>query len=308
MWKHLTPPGNGRSTRSGLDIISSLIYSIHTEERKRAVLLTLVSSATYDLISNVMAPKKPGDVKYDDLVKALADHYNPAPSEIVQQFKFNSRYRKAGESVATFVTELRAIATFCNFGDMLEAMLRDRIVCGISDSTFQKQQLLLAQPKLTFQKALELARGLETAAQNVKELTTVDGPGATAKTGDVHRILSNKPRQKTNVVCFRCGKPGHFVSEATEEDAPIFHVHTEEKTPAYQVTVNIDNCTVAMEVDTGSSVSLVSKSTIRKLWPDKELLHCHYRRSCANEPIVVEPFLAVLNAKSGTKIKKKHYP
>ena len=32
---------------------------------------------------------------------ALTEHHSPAPSEIVQRFKFNSRFRHAGESVAT---------------------------------------------------------------------------------------------------------------------------------------------------------------------------------------------------------------
>ena len=102
----------------------------------------------YKLLSNVVAPKKAGEVEYSTLVKTLADHFNPTPLEIVQRFKFNSRFRKPGESVATFVAELRAIATTCNCGETLEAMLRDRMVCGVNDNTIQKQ--LLAEPKLTF--------------------------------------------------------------------------------------------------------------------------------------------------------------
>jgi len=85
------------------------------------------------------------------MVKVLSDHFNPVPSEIVQRFKFNSRVQKSGESVSMFVAELRAIAALCNFEETLEAMLRDRIVCGINDSAIQKQ--LLAEPKLTYQKA-----------------------------------------------------------------------------------------------------------------------------------------------------------
>jgi len=141
-----------------------------SDEKKRAVLLTLIGPATYKLLSNLIAPQKPGEVEYSSLVKTLADHFSPTPSEIVQRFKFNSRSRRQGESVATFVAELRAIAAWCNFGETLEAMLRDRIVCGINDSTIQKR--LLAESKLTYQQALDLARGLETAAKNVKELRT----------------------------------------------------------------------------------------------------------------------------------------
>ena len=68
----------------------------------------------------------------------LSKHYKPTPSEIVERFRFNSRIRKSGESVAAFVAELRALAEFCNFGDTLEVMLQDRIVCGINEDLIQR--------------------------------------------------------------------------------------------------------------------------------------------------------------------------
>ena len=35
--------------------------------------------------------------------------------------------------MATFLSELRSIAEYCNFGDTLETMLRDRLISGIND-------------------------------------------------------------------------------------------------------------------------------------------------------------------------------
>ena len=65
-------------------------------------------------------------------------------------------------------------------------MLCDRIVCGINDSAIQKR--LLAEPKLTYQKALELARGLETATRNVKELETPHGQESDSTTEAVLKV------------------------------------------------------------------------------------------------------------------------
>ena len=47
-------------------------------------------------------------------------------------------------------------------------MLRDRLVCGIANEAVQRR--LLAEPKLTYEKAVELALSMETAARNVTEL------------------------------------------------------------------------------------------------------------------------------------------
>ena len=41
---------------------------------------------------------------YAELVKFFEDHFNPKLSEIVKQFKFNTHFRKPGESVTVFIT------------------------------------------------------------------------------------------------------------------------------------------------------------------------------------------------------------
>ena len=108
---------------------------ITEEGQKRAILLTVIG---HKVLRNLVSPKKPGAVDYSELLKTLAEHFAPAPSEIVQRFKFHSRVRKPGESMSTFVAELRALAASCNFGDTLNVMLMDRIVCGINDTAIQK--------------------------------------------------------------------------------------------------------------------------------------------------------------------------
>ena len=47
----------------------------------------------------------------------LTEHYDPAPSEIVQRYKFHMKIRQLRETITTFVAELRAIAQYCTFGD-----------------------------------------------------------------------------------------------------------------------------------------------------------------------------------------------
>ena len=76
-------------------------------------------------------PTKPDEKAYDELVAAMTKHHNPVPSEIIQRYRFNSHSRKEGESVAIYLSELRALAEHCNFCNYLNNMLRDWLVCGI---------------------------------------------------------------------------------------------------------------------------------------------------------------------------------
>ena len=83
-------------------------------------------------------------------------------------FCFHTCFRKPGEAIAAFIATLYSLSEHCTFGDSLEDMIRDRLVCGISEETIQKH--LLAESKLTYKKAVELALGLETVDKNVKQL------------------------------------------------------------------------------------------------------------------------------------------
>ena len=67
------------------------------------------------------------------------------------------------------MAELRKLIEHCKFqADTLEEMLHDRLVVGINDDQIQRR--LLAESKLTFKKPLEIAHGMETAAQNARDI------------------------------------------------------------------------------------------------------------------------------------------
>ena len=124
--------------------------------------------AAYKLARNLLSPAKPTEKTYEDIVTVLTKHYSPVPTEVMQRFRFNSRSRRAGETVAAFVAELRRLAEHCNYGDTLEKMLRDRLVSGVNEEAIQRK--LLAERELTYDSALRIAQGLETAARDLKEM------------------------------------------------------------------------------------------------------------------------------------------
>ena len=139
------------------------------EERKRAFLLSICGPQTYQLMRNILAPTaKPEDKNFEELVSLVEGHKNPKPSVIVRRYNFNSRTRKPEETVAEYVAELRKLAEYCAFGSDVEDMLRDRIVCGISDTRLQKR--LLTEKDLTYKSALELAQSWEAAELNAKDI------------------------------------------------------------------------------------------------------------------------------------------
>ena len=128
---------------------------------RRAILLSSCGAPTYQLIQNLVAPGKPTDKSFSEIVALVQDHHQPLPSMIVQWFNFHTRTQKPEESVSEFVAQLRKLFEFCGFQETLEDMLRDRLVCGCKDKRLQCK--LLAVKDLTFRQALAIAKATGAA-------------------------------------------------------------------------------------------------------------------------------------------------
>ena len=62
-------------------------------DKKRAVFLSVICPKAYKLLGNLIAPAKPGEKWYEELVEVMMQHHNPPPSEIVQKYKFHTMKR-----------------------------------------------------------------------------------------------------------------------------------------------------------------------------------------------------------------------
>ena len=79
-------------------------------DKKRAVFLSVIGPKAHKLLGSLISPAKPGDNTYEELVEVMTQHHNPPPSEIVQRYKFHTRQRQPGETIAKYVSELRSLA------------------------------------------------------------------------------------------------------------------------------------------------------------------------------------------------------
>ena len=180
-------------------------------------------------------------------------------------------------------------------------MLRDRLVCGVSDDSIQRR--LLSEKVLTFETALEIAVSIEAAKKNVDELQMQELIQVHKLTGICcFRCGKDNPPDRCNfrtAKCFNCGKIGHIQKSCKnsfqrmrgqplkkcknskpfikhikrEKEGTSEHLvnHLNKDANPIEVTVKIDNKLTSMELDTGASVSLISADTFNKLWPGKQL-------------------------------------
>ena len=141
---------------------------ITVDGKIKAVFLSVIGSAVYGLLKNLLMPDKPVDKTYTELTKTLLTHYTPRPIVIAERYRFYKRDQQESESVSDFIVMLKKLASTCEFGNFLNEALRDRLVCGLRSKTCKRR--LLTESDLTFTKAIEIARSMELARKDCTDL------------------------------------------------------------------------------------------------------------------------------------------
>ena len=174
------------------------------DEKRTAALVSLIGGKTYGLLKSLTAPEAPSSFTFVQLTDLLRNHFNPKPLVIAERFRFY-KSNQLEESVSQYAADLRRLARHCEFGTFLPDALRDRFVCGLANVHIQKK--LLAEDKLTFDKAVAIAVAMETATKDAAELQDRKLSGAASQ--PVYNV-QQKPVGKSSgnvqrLSCYRCG-------------------------------------------------------------------------------------------------------
>ena len=185
--------------------------------KRRAILISTIGAKTYDVLSDLCSPHSPSSKTYTQLAGILKVHYAPKKLVIAERYRFQNCVQKEGESVSTFVANLKRLASTCNFGTYLNEALRDRFVCGLRSANIKKK--LLADD-YTFDNALKVALGIEAADKDVADISQA-GAYAVNKVGGnpsrqrnlrLSKVKSGTQKQHQDgkeIQCASCGKKGH---------------------------------------------------------------------------------------------------
>ena len=116
------------------------------------------------------------------------------------------------------VAELKRLAGTCAFGAFLAEALRDRFVCGLANEVIQTERRLLSEANLDFEKAVQIARGMEAAQKSSQEVKVSEVP--------VQKIqeYGYSPAQRGRV-CWHCGKKGHQSEHCRFKNAVCYRCH-----------------------------------------------------------------------------------
>ena len=149
----------------------------------------------------------------EQLTTAFRDYCSPKKNITYERHKFNTRNQEETESIDQYVTELRTLASTCEFENLKEGLIRDRVVCGIRNQALKER--LLRECDLTLKKAVDICRAAEVSREQVKSLTenkpaNVDALGKSTSTERERNRTArhNTYRPNTNTTKNPCGNCG----------------------------------------------------------------------------------------------------
>ena len=79
----------------------------HSQNRKKALFLTLVGQATFAKLRDLASPREITEISLDDIMELLKAYYRPQTVEIAEWFKFFKHTQGASERTVDFMAALR---------------------------------------------------------------------------------------------------------------------------------------------------------------------------------------------------------
>ncbi|KAL3184055.1 hypothetical protein MRX96_006167 [Rhipicephalus microplus] len=260
--------------------------------KKRSTFLSRCGAATFQLAKALVAPDQLKDTPYEDIITALRNHLSPKPPELARRYEFHRR-EQATVSLACAVEEATAA----------EAIDREASQSRLNATAPRTEPVHQG----TVADCGEDQDGLEECVRQLRTDTSqrrdagLGGADLVPVVGGPHerRLCRFRDAQ-----CRGCGKTGHIAkvcrsqrkrdrranfetngrtdnSRTTPRASTSYcdnltetaiHDEPQPGTKKIHVAVEIEGVECEMEVDSGSTFSLISEATARQIFPNGRIL------------------------------------
>ena len=115
--------------------------NIVEDYRKCAFLLTVLDSATLEILSEIFWPDSLDCKTYDEICEVMNDHFSLEVTIRRSREAFIEVSRTDDESIQDWYVRLKKVWEQCRFGANLEKFLLVKFICGLTGRSFESIQL-----------------------------------------------------------------------------------------------------------------------------------------------------------------------
>ncbi|XP_059056153.1 uncharacterized protein K02A2.6-like [Achroia grisella] len=146
---------------------ASGVYKESTDV-KSSLLVNLIGSDGYDIYTTFKYDKNENQEDFDILINKFNEHFGMKKNTTMARFKFFTRNQERGETIDEYVTALKLLTQSCEFEHLEEGLIRDRIVCGVTDSKLRDR--LLREDDLDLGRAVKICQASEMTAEEQRQI------------------------------------------------------------------------------------------------------------------------------------------
>ena len=134
---------------------------------KSATLAVIMGKERFQILQNLAQTEEQRNSS-TEVTNRLHEYFLPRSNVIYERYKFNTRYQAANQSIDEYVTNLRHLAASCEFSNLKDQLIRNRIVLGICDDNLRSR--LLRENAFTLNQAIEFCRSYEQVKTQMKQM------------------------------------------------------------------------------------------------------------------------------------------
>ena len=204
--------------------------------KQKIALLLHVARKQAIAVYNTFAFSEEEEGEYESVIGKFDSYCNPKKNETYERYVFNSRKQLEGDAIEQFVTDLKLKAQTCQFDNLRDSMIRDRIVLGVRSERVRER--LLREDDLDLGKAIKICQAAEVTERQIETLSQKCSDGEAnahynrGRHNPKHKPVQTHSKQKPksnftkcnccdtahapracpafNKSCNACGKQGHF--------------------------------------------------------------------------------------------------
>uniref|UniRef100_A0A1I8IKH4 CCHC-type domain-containing protein n=1 Tax=Macrostomum lignano TaxID=282301 RepID=A0A1I8IKH4_9PLAT len=165
----------------------------------------------------------------NELIQKLQEIFDQKNSVVFLRYQFETCRQEEGESIDAWYHRLRKAADQCEFGELRDSLIRDKVVAHYRSEKIRRELLQLND--ICLADVLKRIRAREAAEQQAQAMEENSSGGAGAMT-TANVAALGPPRARPSqpfrrdpamkdggISCERCGRPGHRTCEAARDKA-----------------------------------------------------------------------------------------
>lgn len=141
--------------------------SSKSDEIKVAILLHTIGEEAYEKFETFDLTSD-NRKKYNVVIAAFEAYCVPKKNESINRHVFFHRSQGESESFDIFLTDLKRLSADCEFGNLKDSLIKDRIIGGIRDNGVKSR--LLREDDLTLDRCVKLCQAAELAEKQLQTL------------------------------------------------------------------------------------------------------------------------------------------